>query len=284
MYHRILNERLTLTQLGLTETAETIINNGLPEYNQGPIVRDEVMAFRFLSGTVFWLDIVSAITAGKAPKMLPHHSLIADSDHINLEKIMGCRNWVMVKLGLIAGLHEKKTISQQQGVFDNNEFDSEVCSLKRDIEGLIAQDQLEGLCFNDAGSCVSFNPAYPPSVVTRAFSYMALVYLHLVGHGFENLDAVDSTANEAIRFLQTSLTAQTLPALVCPLFVIACVSCETTKEYFRNAFSHLTQLDPSYGHRGMIGPVLEEVWKRRCGTPGFSWSDIVELTRDLLLI
>lgn len=282
MYHRILNERLA--HLGLTETAETIINNGLPDYDQRPLIRDEVIAFRFFSGTVFWLDIVSSITAGTEPKMLVHHSLIADSDHIDLEKIMGCKNWVMVKLGQIASLHETKTQSQDQGAFDYSEFMTKVYTLRRDLEAYIAQAQLEGLCFNDGRSGVSFDPALPSSLVTRAFAYMALVYLHLVGHGFEDIDVVESTSNEAIQFLQTNLTAQVLPALVCPLFVIACVSCENNKQYFRSAFSHLTQLDASFGHRGMIGPVLEDVWKRRCSTPGFNWSNIVELTRDLLLI
>ncbi|KAJ5226063.1 fungal-specific transcription factor domain-containing protein [Penicillium chermesinum] len=213
MYHRILEDRLT--HLGLTEAAQVIINDGLSGYEDGPVIRDEVIAFRFFSGTVFWLDIVSSMTAGTAPKLLAHHSLIENSINIDLWRIVGCKNWVMVKLGLIASLQERKIQSQQ-----------------RDIEGHMAQDQMEGLTFS-AETYTSLDPMLPRSVVTRAYGYMALVYLHLVGHGFEDLDVVDSTFNEAIRLLQTNMTAQILPALVCPLFVIACVSCESHQQYFR---------------------------------------------------
>ncbi|KAJ6160745.1 fungal-specific transcription factor domain-containing protein [Penicillium chermesinum] len=253
MYHRILEDRLT--HLGLTEAAQVIINDGLSGYED----------------------------AGTAPKLLAHHSLIENSINIDLWRIVGCKNWVMVKLGLIASLQERKIQSQQRGTSDHAAFFSELCTIRRDIEGHMAQDQMEGLTFS-AETYTSLDPMLPRSVVTRAYGYMALVYLHLVGHGFEDLDVVDSTFNEAIRLLQTNMTAQILPALVCPLFVIACVSCESHQQYFRDAFSRLTQVDPSFGHRGMISPVLEEVWKQRCSTPGFSWTNIVNLTHDLLLI
>jgi hypothetical protein len=59
---------------------------------------------------------------------------------------------------------------------------------------------------------------------------------------------------------------------------------EEDKQFFRDIFSSPPLLDPLLSHRGMILPILEKIWSRRETTPRLLWKDILDLTRDGLLI
>jgi hypothetical protein len=103
---------------------------------------------------------------------------------------------------------------------------------------------------------------------------MASLYLHLVTHGFQNLEVLDTTISEAMRMLRSQIPAHILPALVCPLYVIGCVARKEDKQYFRNIFSSPPLLNPLLKHRGRILPILEEIWRKRHTVLGFSWNEV----------
>lgn len=66
--------------------------NDQPLTDEGAAIAQEGMTFRFMGGTIIWLDIVASITAGTAPVLLSYHSgVIASSSQTKLEDIMGCR-------------------------------------------------------------------------------------------------------------------------------------------------------------------------------------------------
>lgn len=124
----------------------------------------------------------------------------------------------------------------------------------------------------------------PPTLVIHIFAYMASLYLHLVTHGFQKLEALDATISGAKRMLQTQISIHLLPALVSPLYIIGSVARQGDEQFFRNIFSSPPLLDPLLKHRGRILPILEEIWSRRQTTPGFAWKDSLELTYDILLL
>ena len=256
---------------GLAEKSRTILFKDLVLPESEPVVAEEVMGFRFLSGTMIWLDITSSIMAGTAPHLLPHHfSVFASNSQTKLENIMGCKNWLMLQIGRIAALHERKTQALQQGRFDSTEFEQNMGDITREIQCGLTQEALE--------------VSDPSKLVTHIFAYMASIYLHLVIHGFQELKVLDTTISGAMRMLQTQISIHLLPALVSPLYIIGSVARPGDKQFFRNVFSSPPLLDPVLKHRGRILPILEEIWSRRQTTHGIAWKDSLELTYDILLL
>ncbi|KAK9386971.1 hypothetical protein V1515DRAFT_92610 [Lipomyces mesembrius] len=133
IYHRGCRDKLA--NLGLAEKSRTILCEDLPLSEDGPVVAEEVVIFRFLGGTIIWLDITSSIAAGKKPHLLPYHfCVIASNSQTKLEDIMGCKNWAMLQIGRIAALHEHKAQALQQGHFDCTEFEQTVGDFRREIQ------------------------------------------------------------------------------------------------------------------------------------------------------
>ncbi|MCJ1328912.1 hypothetical protein MMC10_005589 [Thelotrema lepadinum] len=271
---------------GLTETTRKIICEDVPLPQYEPLLAEEVVNFRFLSGTIIWLDIISAITAGTAPYLLHRHtSVIASNSQTQLENLMGCQNWVMLQIGRIAALHRQKTQALQQAHFDCTELELIVSDISREIQSGLTQGALESFNVSELDSATAFYTTSDPStLVTNVFAYMASVYLHLVTHGFQRLEELDATMFRAMRTLQSQVSIHLLPALVLPLYIIGSVAKQGDRQFFRNAFSSAPLLDPIFEHRRRVLPILEEIWARSQITPGFSWQDSLELTNNLLLL
>ncbi|RFU32369.1 hypothetical protein B7463_g3968, partial [Scytalidium lignicola] len=284
MYQKAYKDNLV--HFGLADKSRAILCEDLPLSEYEPVVVEEVVNFRFLAGTIIWLDITSSITAGTRPHLLPYHSfVIASNSQTKLEDIMGCKNWVMLQIGRIAALHEHKTQALQQGHFDRPEFEQSVDDISREIQCGFTQGALEGFDISECDSTTTLNTISDPLMfVTHIFAYMASLYLHLVAHGFGELEVLNTAISGAMRMLQTRISMHLLPALVCPLFVIGSVARREDEQFFRKVFSSPPLLDPLLKHRGRILPILEEIWRRRQIMPGFTWKDSLELTHDIMLL
>ncbi|CAM1509906.1 Fc.00g002410.m01.CDS01 [Cosmosporella sp. VM-42] len=269
-----------LAKFGLEEESRKILNEDLPPPENEGMVTSEVVTFRFFSATMIWLDIISSITAGIAPYLLGHHSRFAATDsRTKLEDIMGCKNSVMFQIGRIAALYDHKTRALQQGDFGCTEFEQAVVEISRDVQRGLSQYASE------CDSVPWFNRrSDPPKLLTNIFRHMASVYLHLVTHGFQKLEALDDSISRVMKLLQTQTSTYLLPALVAPLFIVGSVAREGDEPFFRHIFSSQELLDPSLEHRGKILPILEDIWMRRRVNSCFAWGDSLELTTDILLV
>ncbi|KAK9366157.1 fungal-specific transcription factor domain-containing protein [Lipomyces kononenkoae] len=284
MYH--VAHETKLASLTLAEKSRVILCDELPLSEDVPLVAEEVAAFRFLNGTIIWIDIISSITVGRAPQLLPYHLLVISSDsQTKLEDIMGCKNWVMRQIGRISALQERKTQALQQGHFAYAEIEQTVADINREIQCALTQGSLEGFSFSERDSATILSwTSDPTTIVTYIFAYMASIYLHLVTHDYQKLQVLDTSISGAMRVLKTQVPTQLLPTLVSPLYVIGSVARQEDEQFFRNIFSSPPVLDPLLQHRARILPILEEIWRRRRGTPSFTWKDALELSPDLLLL
>ncbi len=284
MYHR--GSEKSFASFGLAEKSRTILREDLPLSQYDPVVAEEVVNFRFLRCTLLWLDIVFSITAGTAPQLPPHHFCVASSNsQTKLEEVMSCKNWVMLLIGRIAALYEYKARASQQGHFDPAEFDQTADDISREIQCGLAEETLEGFAISEGDPAAGLNAMPdPPTLVTKISAHMATVYLHLITHGFQYLEVLDTTVSTVMRILQTRISIQLLPALVCPLFIIGSVVGPRDEAFFRNIFSSPPSLDAVLKHRERLLPILEEIWSRRQTKPGLEWKDALELTRDILLL
>ena len=275
-----------LASFGMADSSRTVLSEDYSPLEHGHVAVEEVASLRFFSGTIIWLDIISSITAGQAPRLLPYHtSLIASKPQTNLEAIMGCRNWVMLQISRIAALHEQKTQAIRQPHFDCTEFKQTVVNIRKQVQCGLTQLALEAFSISEGASAATFEPVSdPPTLVTHIFAYMATLYLHLVIEGFQDLKVLDTTISEAMKMLRTQIPPQLLPALVLPLYVIGSVARQGDEQFFRDVFSSPPLLDPLLRHRGTILPVLEEIWSKRRSAPFFAWENSLELTHDILLL
>lgn len=275
-----------LVPFGLAENSRKILFEDRPLLESGNAAVEEVGNFRFLSGTIIWLDITSSFTAGQAPHLLPYHAcMIAPNSKTRLEGIMGCKNWVMLQIGRIAALHEHKIQAIRQQRFECAELKQTVADISRQIQCGLAQLALEASNISDSDSAASSKPISDhPTLVTHIFAYMAYLYLHLVIEGFGRLEVLNTTISEAMAMLRSQVPTQILPALVSPLYVIGSVARKEDEQFFRDIFASPPLLDPSLNHRKRILPMLEEIWSKRRTAPLFAWEDSVELTHDILLL
>jgi hypothetical protein len=269
-----------LTRLGLAEQTARVLLEDLPNVGHDSVVTEEVATFRFLIASMSWLDIISTVTAGSAPKLqLYHFRDLAASSQTKLENIMGCENPVMVQIGRISALHERRTQVLQQGQLDCSEFQQTATSITEEIQ--------RGLTLSGLGNldvCGPQHAAESTTIVTRMFSFMAFIYLHVVTFGFQELEFVEDTISAALGLLQSRFPASLLPAVVAPLYVIATTARQDDEQFFRTTFSSSPISSPALQHRAKILPVLEEIWNRRRTTPALTWLDILELTNDILLL
>jgi C6 transcription factor Pro1 len=284
--------RDNLIEYGLSKGAGAILrgernfsmDDGLP-------VLQEIMIYKFFTGVIIWLDIISSITAGSAPHLLSHHfrDIPASSPWIKLEEIMGCQNQVMLQIGRIAALYEHKTQILRKGHLVNTRIEETARDISREIESCLAQTALEGLSFSDGRNTppvlnpmVSMNS---PTLVTHMFALMAAIYLHLVIYGFQELELLESASHRAMKTLNTQVPAHLLPAMVCPLYVIGSVARqEEERVFFRKLFSSPPLLDPLFENRTKVLPALEEIWRQREIRNDLTWEDSLELVPDLLLL
>ena len=274
-----------LTSFGLAERSRSILCEDRPLLEYEPVIVEEVVAFRFLGGTIIWLDIIFSITAGTAPSLLPYHiSVIASNSQTKLENIMGCKNSVMLQIGRIAALYEHKNRDLEQGRFDCTEFEQVASEIGREIHCVLTQGVFEGHHISESDHAPILDTISDPSVlVTHIFAHMASIYVHLVTQGFQELDSLETAISNAMNIVQTRIPRHLLPALVCPLFLIGSVARHGDEQFFRNTFSSPPLLDPLMQHRERILPSLEEIWSRRRTTPDLAWRYCLELTHDILL-
>lgn len=276
---------------GMNETPLEVTYEDLPISEQEAADAEQIATFKLLGGKLMWLDIIFAVTSGAAPSLRSYHSLVlASNSETQLEDIMGSRNWIMLQIGRIAALHEHKMQTLQQGLFDCAAFKQDVADITQDIQCGLTQGALEDFNISDSDPTATFCAASsnavsdPTLLITHSFAYMATIYLHLVAHGFQNLELQEATILSATRMLQTQISDQILPALIAPLFVIGSMANKEDEQYFRGIFSSPPLSNPSLKHRERILPILEEIWSRRRTESGFFWHECLELTSDILLI
>lgn len=284
MYERGCVKNLFQRSLDEKSTPTIPEGNTLSQYKS--LIAEEAVNFRILQGTMVWLDVISAITAGTAPRLLFHHSrVIGPTSEDKLEDLMGCKNWVMLQIGRIAALHQQKIQALQQENLDCTEIEQVSHDISKGIQCGLNRESVASINISGTASASELSTVSDSStLITHIFAYMALVYLHLVIHGFQNLEILETTTSKALRMLQTQILPSHFPALVCPLYFFGSVAAQGDEELFRNIFTCAPLLDPVLKHRKRILPLLEDVWLKRRLTHGLSWEDSLVLAKDVLLV
>ncbi|KAJ0421547.1 fungal-specific transcription factor domain-containing protein [Aspergillus carlsbadensis] len=275
-----------LLHCGLTEKAKALLQHGMPlghfdPADDGATIVQEVVTFRFMEGTVLWLDLIASITSGASPTLLHvHPEAFRLHSPTKLEKIVGCPNWLAVQIGRTADLQSRMADARRHGMpIYCARFLQESDSIREAIQSGLMETRKS----KSPSSSVLSTPA-PAPVPAMVFPHMAVIYLHLVVHGFEQLDGLGGVISEAMQILQNQLPCNLLSAMIAPLFIIGCVARQDGEQgYIRTLFSAAPVVQPLLKHRSRILPVLEGVWIGR-QTSGFCWGDAIRACGELLLV
>ena len=122
---------------------------------------EKLPIFKFLSGAVLWLDTISSITLESSPHLLSIHSRAFSPDsQAKMENIMGCKSWVMLQIGRISALYERKKEMLRMEYSDtiSLEFGRRAESTKRDIHQGITEEKVAAVTLSDSGSAADCNP------------------------------------------------------------------------------------------------------------------------------
>lgn len=281
MYHRA--NSFDFKHVALAAASITILREDLHLSELGTPVAEQVLHFRFLRSSLFWFDILSSITAGTAPRLTPQKfCAITPEGQTRLEYVMGCKNSIVLQIWRISALNARKIEAMQQQRFNCTDFVQEFHDITLEIQGWLATEGLEGLRMGEGTPTIAFGKN-SSTLITYLFAQMALVYLHLVTIGFEELEVLDSARSKVTEVLQSGTVADCLTALVCPLFMFGVIAKPSDEEFYRKTFSSPSLQQPPLKHRERILPALEEIWERRTRA-GFQWKDVLEITSHLLLI
>lgn len=281
MYHRA--NGFDFKHVALEPKSITILREDLHLSELGTPSAEEVLHFRFLRSSMFWVDIISSVTSGTAPRLLPQQfCAITPDGQTRLEYVMGCKNSIMLQIWRISALNARKIEAMQQRRFDCTDFVQDFHDITLEVQSWLATEGQEALAMGEDPPTIIFD-RNSSTLITYLFAQMALVYLHLVTIGFQELEALDSTRSKVMVMLQSDVVADLLTALVCPLFMFGVIAKPADEAFFRDVLSSPSLLQPTLKHRERILPTLEESWKGRT-RPGFQWKDVLETTSDLLLI
>jgi hypothetical protein len=250
----------------------------------------DIITFPFFSGVIMWLDIISSVTSGTAPRMLP-----LDSDEVpirfqgqaKLENIVGCSDWALLQIGRISRLYEFQTESCQHdgsGCSANN-LSTYVDRIREDLVQGIAKSHMISLSLSDDPTTFALDGR--SNEITRLFALTGLAYLHSVILGInEGPSCVEPTTVEAMALLRRAASANYTTAVVFPLYIFACIANEEDKPFFRHVFSSAPLLDPTLDHRRKMLLQLEQVWTLRhnADAVGVTWSEVLQVSDGTLLI
>lgn len=116
---------------GLSSEAKKIVSGDIYLVDYNIAVVEEVDIFRFWSCVVYWLDLVSCITEGRAPDLvLQSQPLLSKTSHIQIGNVFGCENWVVVEIARVAQLYQDKVLAVARGRFDAEDAERKAESIQ----------------------------------------------------------------------------------------------------------------------------------------------------------
>lgn len=260
-----------------------------------PLPDTDAIACDFLLGTFVWFDIIASSSIRAQPYLENNEELLL-GHRIELDKIMGCKNWVMIFISRISALARWKAEQQKVGRLSLKELTARSTEIERGLnEGLARnlENIGEPITHPESAACQRLGVASSKTnlVLTRIFAYSALTYLHITVSGaYPSLPEIqDSVAGtlEAFRYLPD---ATLLRNLVWPFCVTGCMASKKDEEWFYTVMKLAKREGEGCpGNLWTAWEIVQECWKMRVEQvedgQGIDWVDVMEkLGIQILLV
>lgn len=210
---------------------------------------DEI-ACDFLVGTFIWFDIISCASTRSKPLLENNFEYIGN---IELDKVMGCENWVMILIAKISLLEGWKRDLQKTGRLSVVELSARSSEIEKLLNSGLASQTLYALC-----------PTRHISLITRIFAYSALTYLHTVVSGAHpDLAEIKASVSMTIATFKNLPAPRLLQNLVWPFCVAGCMASRDIEPCCRNLVMAAGEDAKCLGNYWKAFEVIQECWRLR---------------------
>ncbi|KAK9369248.1 fungal-specific transcription factor domain-containing protein [Lipomyces kononenkoae] len=240
----------------------------------------EQAAFRFSSTLLILDDIIASTVLQEQPTLYEYHrSLLGNIDGndppIDLEAVVGCKNWALLHIGEIAVLDAWKQRCKRTGNLDVIELVHRATAIKDSLEAHLTQLEIDPVIIPKEGSSLldvftpnyyqqSNTPANQSSLVTRVWAHASLVYLFVVVSGWQpaSLD-VRYHVGRIVELLTHEISPPALlRTMVWPFCVAGCLAEPAQEAHLRGMVDAL-QPPSLFGTVRKALEIMENVWRNR---------------------
>ncbi|KAG6116874.1 hypothetical protein E4U13_001552 [Claviceps humidiphila] len=250
-------------------------------------------ALRFFTATLLYMDVISSVTLGRAPRLAryqegimpsctrqPSDECAPSAGPLSMDAFFGLPNWVLQLLGNIAALDSWKKVQIQRGCLSNKEL---LVRAKVISDGIQASlDLLEKQKDVPRPAVASSSlplPVTDPDMVCRPedeFLFQAmwllatLSYLHVVTSGWRPASpGIWLSVSKVTHLLSWLRNGPKLRALAWPVCVCGCLCPQNDEPVYRSAVRRLGAVH-LFGMMIEVEEVMERVWSLR-GQLDKSW-------------
>lgn len=229
----------------------------------------EQAAFRFSSALMILDDTIASTVLQEQPRLYEYHrDLLGGIEApINLEVVIGLKNWALLYIGEIAALDAWKQQCRTAGNLDVMELVHRATTIKESVAQLM---QLETDPANvpnvpKVNNCQpSKVPNIQSSLVTRVWAHAALIYLFVVVSGWQPASVdVRYHVGQIVELLKHQISPPTLlRTMVWPFCVAGCLA-EPSQEVQLRGMTEALQPRSVFGTVHKALEIMENVWRNR---------------------
>ncbi|THV45537.1 hypothetical protein BGAL_0477g00070 [Botrytis galanthina] len=217
---------------------------------------DEELALEFFSTALIWFDVISSVTIGANPEYSDAYPSILgiDNSRIQLCKLMGSQNWVMIAIMNIALLAEWKL---------SERLARRAACIEDQIENGIKENRARQT--GDKSDPCGVR-ARESQHVTHIFACAAKVYLYVTQSGaYPRIPEIRDSVSAALEAFRDTPDGRWIRHLVWPFCIVSCMADEEYENEFRQ-IAALANMDREiFCNFQNASSIMEECWRlRKC--------------------
>lgn len=226
-------------------------------------------ALSFFISAIIWFDILACISTRSRPHLADHHKQLLSSnggDKIQLHKLMGCQNWVMVIIAEMAQLAAFQN-ENGKGNSDNQHMSISAKQIQSRLKDRHARVQKEIRELREEYSgCPPHHLTdvywqYEILVVTHIFACAAVIYLQTIVTAHPIAFHIDEPLQDTITALRMMPDPRMIRGMIWPLCVAGCMASSfVDQDFFRKTIESGITDSRTFGNSGKALAILEKSW------------------------
>nr|CBY93782.1 TRI10 protein [Trichoderma brevicompactum] len=232
-------------------------------HDEDSLSYEYVGALKFFANVLAMFGIFSLHSIGPSSPFMEYRFLMDQGRLIQMDQMMGCRNWVMLAILEIGTLDKWKREEQENRRLSLKALTSRAMA----IEGVLESGLREA-----SGSALV-------DLITSIYATSALTYLHTVVSGLNpNLSEVQESVAATIVLLKRLPDLRAAKSLVWPLGVTGCMASRSQEDFFRGLIISAGATPRALRNCWGLIKVWEDTWKMReymSKQPPERWEEVV---------
>ncbi|KAF7933920.1 uncharacterized protein EAE98_003629 [Botrytis deweyae] len=236
-----------------------------PNPDSDALSLDEELALEFFSTALIWFDGISSVTIGANSKYSDVYPSILriDNGRIQLCKLMGGQNWVMIAIMDIALLAEWKVTREGLGDLSQSQLARRAACIEDQIEHGIQENKARQTGDNSDPCGIR---AQESQHVTHIFACAAKVYLYVTQSGaYPRIPEIRDSVSAALKAFRDLPNGQWIGHLVWPFCIVSCMADEELEDEFRQIAALANKDRDIFCNFQNASSIMEECWRlRKC--------------------